>query len=523
MPTLVSALQLSANPFEHYTAETEPDIAEYAVKPPYLTAISARASATSSYILFGDRGAGKSATRITLFQELWAKKAADKPGAPGSPLAVNYIDFTGAVENYKRKSFSESDFVNEVAYLVIEMLLGWLSSLEEDDREVFTQLPDKDENALIVALLRAFYLSRGEMQRQQSERSALTLLNQAWTTKSALWISKRWDKISALGGIIVDLFTKKYVAEGADVSDRVEKLIRSFSGQSEYSGRVVLEKLVDFVKIFGFSGIVVLIDKVDETEVTNNSAEATTQLVYPLLSHIQLLEVPGFAWQLFLWSQVKPFMEGEQYTVRLDKIASSSISWDVPFFSQMLDSRIRFFSKGQKDFSALFEPGTAVPDVVAQLVRTSMRSPRELIRLMDIIVTEHDITCADQTEVALLTLESIEAGQDKYVKERIDSIYSERTLGQIYRLESLRFTNKDVQGKFRINSQSARNKIKVWEDAGLVKQTGTRAAEGDLGGKPSYEYSIIDARVERIISKGLVEISDLPEDSASYEEDSAGA
>jgi hypothetical protein len=35
MPKLVEALGLKENPFEHYVAETEPNIAEYAVRPPY--------------------------------------------------------------------------------------------------------------------------------------------------------------------------------------------------------------------------------------------------------------------------------------------------------------------------------------------------------------------------------------------------------------------------------------------------------------------------------------------------------
>jgi hypothetical protein len=74
MPRLVEALRLRGNPFEHYVAETEPDIAEYAVKPPYFEAIDVRAQNTSSYVLFGDRGAGKSATRLTIFKQLWEKK-----------------------------------------------------------------------------------------------------------------------------------------------------------------------------------------------------------------------------------------------------------------------------------------------------------------------------------------------------------------------------------------------------------------------------------------------------------------
>lgn len=511
MPTIVSALSLKSNPFEHYTAETEPNIADYAVKPPYLSTISQRAATTTSFILFGDRGAGKSATRITLFQELWGKKAGQKSGE-SVPLAVNYIDFTTAVAKFKKGTFGESDFIHEASYLVVETILSWLSSLTDEEREIYTEGLDKDERSLVIALLKSFYLSRSDLERRVSERNALTLLNQAWTTKSAFWIGKRWDKVAAIGGMIVDLFTKKYVTDSADVSDKVEKLINSFSGGAgNYSGRLVLEKLVDFVKMFGFSGIVILIDKVDETEVTNNSAEATTKLMHPLLSHIQLLEVDGFAWHMFLWSQVKPYLESDQYRVRLDKIAYSTITWDSAFFMRMLDERILFFSEGRLKFSDLFTNDSNVPQIVNDLIGTSMRSPRELIRLMDTIITEHDIAHADSGETVLINNQSVEDGQDKYVKDRIDSVYNEKTLGQIYRLQSLKFTNKDVQTRFRVNPQSARNKIKLWEDAGIVKHTGTRAAEGEQGGKPSYEYSVVDARVERVIRKGLVAYDELPE------------
>jgi hypothetical protein len=75
-------------------------------------------------------------------------------------------------------------------------------------------------------------------------------------------------------------------------------------------------------------------------------------------------------------------------------------------------------------------------------------------------------------------------------------------------MKNTRFTNKDVQGTFRVSAQSARAKIKNWEDAGIVKQTGTRAPEGEQGGKPSQEYSIVDARVERIVLRGLIQSED---------------
>jgi hypothetical protein len=254
-----------------------------------------------------------------------------------------------------------------------------------------------------------------------------------------------------------------------------------------------------------------LIDKVDETELTQQSADASARLIHPILSHIQLLEIENFAWMFFLWAQIKPYFEGEKYPVRLDKIAHATIEWDNSFFSEMLDARIRFFSNDKFRFKDLFDQSVDVSLAITSIVSIAMRSPRELVRVMDMIVVEHDIKNASSSTSALLTQESIEAGLDKYVKERINAVYQERTLGQIYRLNDTKFTNKDVQGTFRVNVQSARAKIKNWEDAGLVKQTGTRAPEGDQGGKPSYEYSIVDARVERIIQRRLIQLDELDE------------
>jgi hypothetical protein len=122
MPRLVESLGLKGNPFEHYVAETEPNIADYAVKPPYFEAIDARAKNTSSYVLFGDRGAGKSATRLTIFKELWRQKGLGKR----VPLAVNMTDFSAAVQGRKIQNLSEEVLVREIAFVVIESLLTWL-------------------------------------------------------------------------------------------------------------------------------------------------------------------------------------------------------------------------------------------------------------------------------------------------------------------------------------------------------------------------------------------------------------
>jgi hypothetical protein len=196
------------------------------------------------------------------------------------------------------------------------------------------------------------------------------------------------------------------------------------------------------------------------------------------------------------------------------ELAHATIEWDDKFFAEMLNSRIRYFSDGARVFADLFEKNVDVETATKLIISISMRSPRELVRLMTIIV-EHDIQYAGAENHPLLSQQSIEDGLDKYVKERITAVYPDKTLGQIFRLSETKFVNKDVQNAFRVNAQSARTKIKNWEDAGLVKQIGTRAPEGDQGGKPSNEYAIIDARVERIITRRLIHL----EDDIASEED----
>lgn len=497
MPRFVDGLKLKGNPFEHYVAETEPDIAEYAVKPPYFAAIDARAKNATSFVLFGDRGAGKSATRLTVFKEAWARKSA----GDYVPLVANMTDFSAVVQGRNLHNLSEDNLIREVAFIVIETLLAWLSSLEDADRSVWLEAMDKEELSLAYSLLRDHYLSRPDMKRSKSAREAMQLLNQAFVARNRLWIERRWDAITKLFGAITDGLSNKYMNISGIANDAAALLAKSRNG---FDAVLLLRKLVDMVRIFSFSGIVILVDKVDETEATTNSVDQTSALVHPLLARVQLMEIEGFAWIFFLWNSVKGVFESGKYPVRLDKIGHATVSWDDGFLLLMLEKRIQFYSGGRYGLAGLLAKEVAVDQVKQELIRVSMRSPRELIRLMDVIVREHDILYSEDVVFHLIGNDSIEAGLDKYVSDVVTTVYGERLLAQIFRLNKETFTNKDVQLTFRVGAQSARTRIQSWENAGIIKFSGTRAAEGALGGKPANEYTVIDARVERVMRRQLV-------------------
>jgi hypothetical protein len=242
------------------------------------------------------------------------------------------------------------------------------------------------------------------------------------------------------------------------------------------------------------------VDKLDETEITSNSAEVTAALIHPLLSHVQLLEVPGFSWTLFLWSNLQNHFQGDKYNVRLDKITHANITWDEAGLRSMLDSRVKYFSDSKLQFSDFFERSVDYDQFVSSAVRLAIRSPRELIRLLDMVVRERDARGAD----GLIESNDVETAFDKYCTETIGTWYKEKSIQQVLRLGLASFVNRDVQAKFRIGDQGARNKIKVWEGAGLVHQDGTLPSE--LGGKPVNRYSLSDPRIIRIIERRLDEV-----------------
>ena len=499
--TLVKDLKLSGNPFEHYTAETEPNIADYAVRPPYLQAIVDRAEAISSFILFGNRGAGKSATRITVYNEIWKGVSANDKADEESTFIVNLTDYSAIQSIFAKGRLSDKDIIRIAAFAVIEQMLVWLSSLEDDERSIYIEGLDNDERTLVLALIKGFYLSVPEMERNISTSDTLKLLNSAWTTKSAVWAGKHWDAISKIVAAAVNALTKKELDGSIDISAPAEALLKSLVGDAPTAVRATLGKLAEFVKCFGYSGVCVLVDKVDETPGTSNSAEATASLVYPLLAHIQLLEVPGFSWILFLWSNVQQHFN-DKYPVRLDKIAHANITWNTESLREMIEARVTFYSGGRLSFSGLLDKGLDPDAIFAQLAAMAVYSPRELIKLMDIIVREHDVR--DDRVSDLLDHKSINLGQDKYVVETIGSWFPAKQLQQVLRLGLQTFVNKDVQSAFKIGDQGARVKIKSWEDVGLVRQSGTIPSE--LGGKQVYRFVVADARVERIIVGKLSDV-----------------
>jgi hypothetical protein len=505
MPTFEKNFAFDGSPFEQYVAENEPYILSYAVVPPYFEVAKRRALTPSTHILFGARGSGKSATRLSTERELWKKHAdGDKV-----PLVVPLVDFSRLLDNRNVDDVTSDGLIKELSFRVVETLLLWVS--DQDDAEDIVELLEPEELDLLLGLVQVFYFSVPESNRLVSQRSAMAILRQNWKSRTSNWVNKKWSAIAQMVGKVSSGLAEKH-ANAGNLEAEISGLL-SDNG-AIISGTAVLAKLVEIARIFGFSGIAVFVDKVDEHPKTQSSPETSARLIYPLLAHVQLMEVEGLGWQFFLWDRIRDHLTNGPLAVRLDKLALSEVSWTPEFLHMMIDTRVKFFSSNRLDgFADLTEDEDMAEEKIGHILALAVKSPREIIRLLDTVAREFDATHALVDNHLFVSENDLDVGMDKYVSDVIWSLYDKDVLSQILRLDKTTFINKEVQQAFKISAGGATNRIVKWQDSGAITLSGKREAEGGVGGKPSNEYSIADPRIERLASRRLYDEKVLTEAS----------
>ena len=144
--------------------------------------------------------------------------------------------------------------------------------------------------------------------------------------------------------------------------------------------------------------------------------------------------------------------------------------------------------------------GTDTSRIVADLIRFTGNSPRQVITALDAVVSEH--AQRNQSAHRKLDAEAFEKGMDAYaVRSLTDSGLIDEAR-QIAKIGNERFITKDVQSLLRQGAQSARARIDKWaEELQLVEFAGTRPTA--TSGRPVDEFSICDARAQRVLRRNL--------------------
>ena len=482
----------NSNPFENNTAEREPHIASYAVRPPYLDRVLATSHAMGIFVLTGSRGSGKSATRLTVSQLLWK----DCP----TPLVVPLIGYN-VFRPYAVAGAPLELYATQIAFLAIEQVLGWLSSLEDADSSQRLDALSAPERALIRKMIGTFYLNRPENARRVSAAECFATLDVSIQQKSRLWIDKKWDQLTGVVANLAAKFAERYFEVDLGDPAAYQELFKRQRAEGFGDPSYIFSKVVEFARAFGFAGVLVQVDKVDETDWTANSTEAAAKLIYPLLANIQLHEIEGLTWAYFLWDKVRDALSPERgFPVRWDKIPNGEIAWSDDYLRQLIGRRLRYFStERHSSLQDICEATVNAEAIVPGLFELAERSPRNLISLLDITVSQH--IQSNQTDYRLLSAASFDRGMDEYARTSLSNSGQIAIATQIAKVKATTFTTRDVASRFGISPQAARGRIENWQGSGLVEYLESKV--GPDGGRPVDYFSIGDPRLQRFIERAL--------------------
>jgi hypothetical protein len=155
----------------------------------------------------------------------------------------------------------------------------------------------------------------------------------------------------------------------------------------------LLYKLQGILKTFRFSGVVVLVDRVDEPHLINGSAELMKSLLWPMLDN-KFLKQPGIGLKLMLPIELTRFVDREEREfyerARLDKQNMiPALEWTSEALYDVANARIQACAADDRrpTLRDLFDESVG-QDRIMQALR-SLRVPRHLFRFMYRLLVEH--------------------------------------------------------------------------------------------------------------------------------------
>jgi hypothetical protein len=171
-------------------------------------------------------------------------------------------------------------------------------------------------------------------------------------------------------------------------------------------------KLQGVLKSLGYTGMVVIVDRLDEPHLINGSAERMRQVIWPILDN-KFLKSPGIGFKLLLPEELYRFIERESeefnQRARLDKQnLVPSLQWSGETLYDIASARVKAASVGTTPatLSQLFDPEVDQRRLIDGL--RSLRVPRQLFKFLYRLLVAHCHSHTDEQPVYRISLAEFE-------------------------------------------------------------------------------------------------------------------
>ena len=449
---------IAGNPFAEEDAQTDPVFKEHCIASAYHPVwdkIYGNPAEPATSIVFGEKGSGKTALRLQIARHL-AEYNRSHPQK--RVYVVEYDDFNPFLDRFQDKlgprrrrvdkmlaQWRLWDHMDAILTLGVTRLVDEILSGRESIRSA-DWLLDRHQARDLLLLAACYDQSLAETRKGRWHRLRRRLrFHTLWAQRDLAlglgitaiiialivglgkwsWLSYPWVYLFALAGWAPRLWrTWKWFwqARGIVRQVRVGNLHLNSLRQvlmnflpAEINGQPLpnkqrtddryelLIKLQGILKALGYSGIVVLVDRVDEPHLINGSAEPMRALLWPMLDN-KLLKHPGMGFKLLLPVELSRFIEREHQDFfqrsRLDKQNMiPSLEWTGEALFDLANARVRACAKpGEKpSLAELFDPAVSEQRLIEAF--RSLRVPRHLFKFMHRLLVAHCNAHTDESPV----------------------------------------------------------------------------------------------------------------------------
>jgi hypothetical protein len=446
---LLGNLGFNLDPFAKTNADEEELLGSYFIEPPFFKAVYGDLSTPKSAVVFAPRGGGKTALKrmleLSSLNDPFMCVTYNRFSVAG--LRLEDVDVEYHLRNLVRLLL--------VAILTSTVVVG-IAALSNDDRHLI------------------YLLSRENLSDIDStELKAAIQSVQNFPDKAKEW----WNKFTGPIGLVLNaLLSKiglgnaeieKFSTSGGRLGQRIEQI--------EFLGKLAIK--------LGYRCTYVLIDKVDENSLTGASASNAYRFVAPLISDLQLLEMPNFGFKFFLWDML---VGDYREVARPDRVKYYDLNWKVTQLGEMLSKRLQAHSSGKVASLGAISSEEAKSRIDTAVALFSQGSPRNTIRICKEILDQQSEI--DSSARALSTA-AIVRGFDVFAKNYTNEIFDEGVIRDLQKMRRADFTVKYIYTDvFRFTQQAGMTKVRSWQDAGVVKQIGV--IQETRGVRSSNHYGV---------------------------------
>lgn len=449
---------MSANPFADEDAQTDPVFqgrCRTSTFHPSWDKVYGNPSAPATSVVFGEKGAGKTAMRLQIAAQLEEHNSQ----SPDQKLfVINYDDFNPFLDRFadrlsarKRRQPTKVlaewkvwDHMDAILSLGVTSVVDSLLGVRQKNGSPKNQLPDDAVKRLDgyqrrdLLLLAACYdnsLTEAFQTRWFRLRRKLRYIPwQSWGIRAIAILTKaavfgvigytrnwHWLWTSVWPWLIIALGWAPWLAQvwkwwfqAFSVSRNVRCVTRDvnplrqvfmqFSGSDINNQPLpskprsddryeLLYKFQGLLQALGFTGIIVLVDRVDEPHLIDGSLENQRGLVWSMLDN-KFLKQPGLGLKLMLPVELSDYVKQEGHDflqrARLDKQNTiPSLEWTGQSLYDLANARVKACAEGEQSPSLrdLFSPEISTERLVEAL--GTLRVPRHLFKFLYRLLVAH--------------------------------------------------------------------------------------------------------------------------------------